>query len=452
LKAFKDAMESLIGVPLSVSDATTHYADSLAKLTKRAGEAKGKGLNPLSEEGRTNREALSGAAHSALDLASAQREMDGDSQRAVGTLRQTRKALIDQATAFTGNREAAEKYVDELGLTEEHINAVATDKVGSLKVDGVDVAQQQTGTLVGTMTTITKGARGPVSVDGADTAAGEAGKLAGPLDNIRAGAMAAIGSVGVPGTDKDIAGVVAILDNVRAGAVAAISSVGVPGTDRTLGTIIGDLQTIGRGAVANIAATGVDTVRNALAGIRDALFGVSNGATAQIGIIDYASAVIQGVLDKIREVVRALANPFSLVVNSVFNNAAGGVYAAFARGGEHHVAQIGTGAVTRVWNEPETGGEAYIPLSPAKRDRSTAILGVVADRFGYDLQRRFADGGLFGARPAVSAGAAVVVSAGAFQVVINNNGSPERVSAADLRPLVADFARQVSRELTTRAR
>jgi TP901 family phage tail tape measure protein len=54
----------------------------------------------------------------------------------------------------------------------------------------------------------------------------------------------------------------------------------------------------------------------------------------------------------------------------------------YAAGGEDHVAQIARPGDNRMWAEPETGGEAYIPLSPAKRGRSQAILGDVARRFG----------------------------------------------------------------------
>ena len=57
---------------------------------------------------------------------------------------------------------------------------------------------------------------------------------------------------------------------------------------------------------------------------------------------------------------------------------------------ENHVAQI-SGPTLRVWAEPETGGEAYIPLADSKRERSTAILGEVARRFGYRLEK-YADG------------------------------------------------------------
>lgn len=48
------------------------------------------------------------------------------------------------------------------------------------------------------------------------------------------------------------------------------------------------------------------------------------------------------------------------------------------------------------WAEPETGGEAFIPMSPAKRTRSLDILAEVADRFGLGLIRKFGSGGITG--------------------------------------------------------
>lgn len=60
-------------------------------------------------------------------------------------------------------------------------------------------------------------------------------------------------------------------------------------------------------------------------------------------------------------------------------------YANGGRRGERHVAQIAPAGSWRVWAEPETGGEAYIPLASSKRGRSTAILDEVAGRFGYQL-------------------------------------------------------------------
>lgn len=69
---------------------------------------------------------------------------------------------------------------------------------------------------------------------------------------------------------------------------------------------------------------------------------------------------------------------------NIFNAYASGGIApitAFANGGENHVAMIGNG-ITRQWNEPETGGEAYIPLARSKRARSTAIWEETGKRLG----------------------------------------------------------------------
>jgi hypothetical protein len=64
----------------------------------------------------------------------------------------------------------------------------------------------------------------------------------------------------------------------------------------------------------------------------------------------------------------------------------GGIVKYYAGGGfESHVAQMAPSGVTRVWNEPETGGEAYIPLAGGKRGRSTEVLRQTADMFGYSL-------------------------------------------------------------------
>lgn len=79
---------------------------------------------------------------------------------------------------------------------------------------------------------------------------------------------------------------------------------------------------------------------------------------------------------------------------------AGGPNVAFANGGFNppsvrfnadgwsdypHVAHFASAGTMRVFAEPETGGEAYIPLSPMKRSRSTQILGQTAGMFGYEL-------------------------------------------------------------------
>ncbi|MEU9849263.1 hypothetical protein [Streptomyces sp. NPDC047985] len=71
--------------------------------------------------------------------------------------------------------------------------------------------------------------------------------------------------------------------------------------------------------------------------------------------------------------------------------ARGSVLSFYARGGmntrgvrENHVAQIAPAGAYRVWAERETGGEAYVPLSPSKRPRSRAIAEETVRRLGGD--------------------------------------------------------------------
>ncbi|MFE9491405.1 phage tail tape measure protein [Streptomyces sp. NPDC006641] len=71
--------------------------------------------------------------------------------------------------------------------------------------------------------------------------------------------------------------------------------------------------------------------------------------------------------------------------------ARGSVLDFYANGGtnrrgirEEHTAQIAPAGAWRVWAEEETGGEAYIPLSPSKRGRSRAITEETIRRLGGD--------------------------------------------------------------------
>lgn len=85
--------------------------------------------------------------------------------------------------------------------------------------------------------------------------------------------------------------------------------------------------------------------------------------------------------------------------NNVQYFANGGIR-RFAGGGiENHVAQITRpGGPIRVWSEPETQGEAYLPYAMSKRPRSVSILSQVARDFGYDLTKttNYANGGTVG--------------------------------------------------------
>lgn len=157
----------------------------------------------------------------------------------------------------------------------------------------------------------------------------------------------------------------------------------------------------------------------------------------------YGKNKIKGYWDQLKAVA---AKPINFVIRDVYNNglrkwfnritkflkldsvklpAASTV--KFADGSEDHRAQIAKAGDMRLWAEPETGGEAYIPLAKSKRSRSTDILGTVANNFGYNLTpyanggihggklQQFADGGFWGwAKDKVSSGWDKLKSIGSF--------------------------------------
>lgn len=78
-------------------------------------------------------------------------------------------------------------------------------------------------------------------------------------------------------------------------------------------------------------------------------------------------------------------------------HADGAVVDYFADGGvrrENHVAQIAPAGSWRIWAEPETGGEAYIPLAPTKRARSRRIAEETVRRLGGGPVEWYASGEL----------------------------------------------------------
>lgn len=71
----------------------------------------------------------------------------------------------------------------------------------------------------------------------------------------------------------------------------------------------------------------------------------------------------------------------------------------FANGAENHVAQIAAAGAMRLWAEPETGGEGYLPLAPAKRSRTIPMWWEIGRRLGVV---RYANGGVTGGAGAPS--------------------------------------------------
>ena len=104
-----------------------------------------------------------------------------------------------------------------------------------------------------------------------------------------------------------------------------------------------------------------------------------------------------------RSALNALTRPLRTTVTAVVHtvgNVASAVKGLFhANGGmyERHDPQIAKAGAYRVWAEPETEGEAYIPFARSKRGRSRMIAAQAVQRLGGAVQW-FANGGISGSQ------------------------------------------------------
>jgi TP901 family phage tail tape measure protein len=191
----------------------------------------------------------------------------------------------------------------------------------------------------------------------------------------------------------------------------------ITGNINTLSMTMVDRVTKDLQAVSYISAASANTIGTVMVTTLMEKFGVLPGAIKDL----FAAAGLQlPTIEGIDVLTWSKLSPAQR--NQIRNSANGNIFKSFAVGGvESHQPQVAGAGTWRVWAEPETGGEAYIPLSMAKRARSTALLREVADMFGYQLIR-MQSGGILGNRQPV-------VESGGGKITVIQVPVPERVVA-----------------------
>ena len=158
----------------------------------------------------------------------------------------------------------------------------------------------------------------------------------------------------------------------------------------------------------------VGTVRNKIGemmGVLGQIPGKVQGVFASAGswLVNAGKNIINGLINGIKSMFGQVGNAIGSVMPDKIRGmlgfmdgglamAQGGITRAYLDGGiekleryanggskEQHKAQIARGGEWRIWAEPETGGESYIPLAKSKRKRSTQILAKTADIFGLSV-------------------------------------------------------------------
>lgn len=164
---------------------------------------------------------------------------------------------------------------------------------------------------------------------------------------------------------------------------AHVSSTGVPRTRTELASVRDTAHSIPDRHTTTTRTSGTREARNNLTSVRDAALSIPNSVS--IGVH------VGGEVGQFLAAAAALGQSSGGIVEF----ARGGMaIQRYAGGGESHIAQIARPGTMRLWAEPETGGEAYIPLANDwRRPRAVSVLEETARRFGRRVVPAGATGG-----------------------------------------------------------
>lgn len=390
----------------------------------------GRTLDITTEKGRNNQEALDSVASSAGEWASSVLKATGDQQRANSILQDGRQQYIDMAMAMGMGREEATKLANEM-VKIDGVNTV------DVKVDGVKAAKYEVDELGNSVVRL-DGSKVEIPAETPNapqvlqtlTALGltakqlssDGTKVSIPTEALKAPeTRAAI--MGIKGATKDAQGNVTI-------PTSALSADATRNALKQIDNIA--LQADGRVVIIPASAPNAPAVKSILEQVSGAAYNADSKSVSipaesknapwvkklldQVGTAAYnadtksvsipAEALTATALANL-QALYAAAHDKTVTITTITKEvitrtdlrssmpgvakARGGVmfgdHEAFARGGvrEDHEPQIArpTPGRVRVWAEPETQGEAYIPFAnDGRRGRAKSITEYVARRFG----------------------------------------------------------------------
>jgi hypothetical protein len=193
----------------------------------------------------------------------------------------------------------------------------------------------------------------------------------------------------------------------------------------------------------NVSSPGATEAANQIHTVTGRAGGVPRNVDVNVNARDNASGTLGNIISQIGNIARQIW----VNVTAIFSG--DGNIVGFANGSENHVAQIAGAGAMRVWAEPETGGEAYIPLAPQKRHRSEAILSDVADRFGLTVGRRMADGGVLDSVGMSRTGGKGGIYIGALNVSVSLTGIWDFTNPTAARQIAEKIAPAIREAIRT---
>ena len=425
LDALNDIMDIMAGGTPSVTEATIDAADALRDATSAAegfGFSQEELNSILADDGSLNlqSEAVSALRGEMDDLVgAAQRQADaliqaGDEAGAVQVYKDLEEDLRALAqTAGVENPEAIDALIASLGLLPPEVMVDFQANGADAMSENIEMVQQHITDLPDEVLTYING-----DTAGIETAVDETGLRMAYIASMSADPM--IGADDVENA------------NIVAAAVARLNE--LDGMEPTP-EVNAEKKALER--VVSGAKVDLNSIPDKEAEVIAKTYGFSS------------VEALKGAIDRVKsKTVTVRTNYVETGKNKPlftgFAHANGAVVDYFANGGvENHVAQIAPAGSWRVWAEPETGGEAYVPLSPSKRARSLDIMHEVASRFGHVMvpvhAQRFADGSSGGPAPQ-SARATMPQMFGDINVNGYGDYKVVRMVQEGIRDVIADAA------------
>ena len=436
----KEALDQLISAYKNLNnvllqqEAGQDAALAAVDAADKALQENGRTLDANSEKGRANRSALRGIVQQYGEWASSVKQATGSSEQANAILAQGKKAYIDHAVSMGKSASEAKRLADELFKVGE------VDTTADVNVKGVEAAKYEVDELGNSVVRL-DGSKIEIPADTPN-----APQVLQMLEAIKGTAYDAsqqkltvtAEAMKVPETKAAIESVPGIVHNKDGSVTVDVKQLGADVANKAIGELSnvarlanGQIVHIPAGTNApaikalieglgakSVAVNGTKVQINTSAPLANAdrekinkLKGAAVNANGTMVTIDskaltaQALADIAAVLAAAKDKTNTITTVHRVINESVGNNqraaaadrrdtsARGNVFlgagapVAFARGGvrEDHEPQIArpTPGRVRVWAEPETQGEAYIPFAnDGRRGRAKSITEYVARRFG----------------------------------------------------------------------
>ncbi|ROP45952.1 phage tail tape measure protein [Pseudokineococcus lusitanus] len=366
LEGFQDALDQLLDQAFGVEEATDSLTGAFAELAENASGYE-RTLSGTSEAALANRESVRGLVEGIFELADAQARGGASSEELVGSLQAQRAGLEDALTAMGFSREEVQRYAAAIDPATVAAQALtkATKEIPAqaateISQPGMPQAQTDAAALKRGTEAIPDQRRTSISQPGMTKAQADAEDLRRRTQAVPDGQATRFTQPGMPGVLGDAT-------DLR------LRVLQVPGSKST-----------------TISAPGATAAASQARSVRDAVNGIPSLKTTTIRTVrETVNRTVQG--SSVRSTEFAAGGlVLGDLERAVRHYAGGGTDIA-----DGHLPELAmAGGPVRVWREPETKGEAYLPLADDwRRPGARAIAEQVVDIFGGRVEW-FAAGGL----------------------------------------------------------